>query len=133
MLFRSVGESQATSVEVNPGSQYVSLVNNHTYGVVDYAYRVTGATSFATTDTLKLNFVGNTAAPGIVVYDGSPCATVVGPALRQAWFNAAPTDGTWQVGDIVWNTSATAGGTVGWICTTAGTPGTWKTFGAIAA
>lgn len=44
---------------------------------------------------------------------------------------AAPTTGTWQQGDIVWNSGATAGGFAGWICTTAGTPGTWKTFGVI--
>lgn len=25
----------------------------------------------------------------------------------------------------------TAGGVMGWVCTTAGSPGTWKTFGAI--
>lgn len=46
---------------------------------------------------------------------------------------AAPTTGTWQVGDIVWNTAPAAGGTLGWVCVTAGTPGTWKTFGTIAA
>jgi hypothetical protein len=46
---------------------------------------------------------------------------------------SAPTTGTWQQGDIVWNVFATAGGFAGWICTTAGTPGTWKTFGVIAA
>lgn len=45
--------------------------------------------------------------------------------------SAAPTVGTWKRGDIVWNTSATAGGYAGWICVTAGTPGTWKTFGVI--
>lgn len=127
----SVGESQATSVEISPNAEYISLVNNHTYGVIDYAYRVTGASSFATTDTLKMNFVGNTAEPGIVVYDGSPCATIVGPGLRHIWFTTAPTAGTWAVGDIVWNTGVTAGGFVGWVCTTAGTPGTWKTFGAV--
>jgi Pectate lyase superfamily protein len=44
----------------------------------------------------------------------------------------APAGGTWRVGDIVWNTAPTAGGNAGWICITAGTPGTWKTFGAIA-
>jgi hypothetical protein len=46
--------------------------------------------------------------------------------------DAAPTTGTWKRGDIVWNTEPSAGGTAGWICTTAGTPGTWKTFGDIA-
>jgi hypothetical protein len=44
---------------------------------------------------------------------------------------AAPVAGTWAVGDIVWNTAPTAGGFIGWTCTTAGTPGTWKTFGAV--
>jgi len=39
----------------------------------------------------------------------------------------------WKQGDIVFNTAPTAGGSVGWVCTTGGTPGTWKTFGAIAA
>ena len=47
--------------------------------------------------------------------------------------SAAPTVGTWARGDIVWHSEPSAGGTVGWVCTTAGTPGTWKTFGNIAA
>lgn len=37
-----------------------------------------------------------------------------------------------EVGDICYNTSPSAGGAIGWVCTTAGTPGTWKEFGAIA-
>lgn len=45
--------------------------------------------------------------------------------------NAAPVSGTYNRGDIVWNTLPTAGGTVGFICVTAGSPGTWKTFGSI--
>lgn len=45
----------------------------------------------------------------------------------------APTTGTWEVGDIVWNSAPAASGFIGWVCTTAGTPGTWKTFGAITA
>lgn len=50
----------------------------------------------------------------------------------QAWQitrSAIPTAGTWKVGDIVWNSAPTAGGNIGWICTTAGTPGTWTPFG----
>jgi hypothetical protein len=47
---------------------------------------------------------------------------------------AAPTTGTWVVGDKVWHSAPVAGGAgIGWVCTTAGTPGTWKTFGAISA
>lgn len=59
--------------------------------------------------------------------------TYVAP-LNTAWRTgtAAPASGTFAVGDVVWNTAPAAGGTMGWVCTTAGTPGTWKTFGAIA-
>lgn len=46
---------------------------------------------------------------------------------------AAPVAGTWAQGDIVYNSAPSAGGNVGWVCTSAGTPGTWKTFGTIAA
>lgn len=45
--------------------------------------------------------------------------------------SAAPASGTWRVNDIVYDSSVTAGENIGWICTTAGTPGTWKEFGII--
>jgi len=47
------------------------------------------------------------------------------------WDNSAPALGTWQQGDIVFNTGATAEGKVGWVCVSGGTPGTWKPFGVI--
>jgi hypothetical protein len=46
---------------------------------------------------------------------------------------AAPTTGSWRVGDVVWNSAPSAGGTPGWVCTTAGTPGTWKAMSNVAA
>ena len=46
---------------------------------------------------------------------------------------AAPTTGTYAIGDQLINTAPAASGNIGWVCTTAGTPGTWKTFGAISA
>lgn len=46
---------------------------------------------------------------------------------------AAPTTGTNKVGDVVMHKTPAAAGNIGWVCTTAGTPGTWKTWGAIAA
>lgn len=50
---------------------------------------------------------------------------------RRLFKTAIPTTGTWAVGDIAYNTVPTAGGFIGWVCVTAGTPGTWKTFGPI--
>lgn len=45
---------------------------------------------------------------------------------------AAPTTGTWGLGDIAWEDTPTSGGYVGYVCTAAGTPGTWRGFGLIA-
>lgn len=45
--------------------------------------------------------------------------------------DAAPTTGTWGVGDIVFDNAPVAGGFIGWVCVTAGAPGTWQTWGAI--
>lgn len=44
-----------------------------------------------------------------------------------------PTTGSWNRGDMMFNQNATAGGKIGWICVSGGTPGTWKTFGSISA
>ena len=52
---------------------------------------------------------------------------------RQVRRGAAPTTGAWNQGDIAFSTVPAAGGFIGWVCTTSGTPGTWKTFGAITA
>ena len=57
-----------------------------------------------------------------------------GGALAGRYYStAAPTTGNWARGDIVYNSAPSAGGTIGWVCVSAGTPGTWKTWGSIAA
>jgi hypothetical protein len=43
--------------------------------------------------------------------------------LVQVRYTGIPTDGTWRVGDIVWNSNPSVGQPIGWICTTAGGPG----------
>ncbi|MEK9693571.1 MAG: hypothetical protein VW235_11645, partial [Rhodospirillaceae bacterium] len=45
--------------------------------------------------------------------------------------NSAPDAGSYQKGDIVWNTDPKPTGFVGWVCVRDGTPGTWKPFGKI--
>jgi hypothetical protein len=55
---------------------------------------------------------------------------VSAPSNRGA---AAPTAGKWYAGDIVWNTLPSPTAYAGWVCTAAGTPGTWKGFGQIQA
>lgn len=52
-------------------------------------------------------------------------------SVKHMYGTALPTAGTYGKGDIIWNTNPVAGGTVGWVCTAAGSPGTWKSFGTI--
>jgi hypothetical protein len=57
---------------------------------------------------------------------------VLSPAQRSILTaSAAPTTGTWKVADIVYNSAPTATSQMGWVNTTAGTPGTWTVFGQI--
>ena len=42
---------------------------------------------------------------------------------------AAPTTGTYKLHDVVYNSEMGAGEAAGWVCTVAGTPGTWVAFG----
>jgi len=52
---------------------------------------------------------------------------------REFYGSAAPTSGYYVRGDKVYDDTPSASGTMGWVCVTAGSPGTWKTFGAISA
>lgn len=54
-------------------------------------------------------------------------------ALNPREFHAAgpPSAGSFHAGDRVWNTAPSSGVPVGWVCTVAGTPGTWSPFAVI--
>lgn len=45
--------------------------------------------------------------------------------------SSAPSNGSYRLGDIIWNSNPKPTGHVGWICVKEGTPGVWKTFGPI--
>lgn len=45
--------------------------------------------------------------------------------------NATPTTGYWSVGDKVDRDTVVSGGQEGWVCTVAGSPGTWNGYGSI--
>jgi hypothetical protein len=45
----------------------------------------------------------------------------------------APLDGSYKLGDIVWNTVPRPTGYIGWVCVREGTPGEWSPFGLIQA
>lgn len=49
----------------------------------------------------------------------------------RATSTVVPSSGSALQGDIVFNGSPSAGGFIGWTCTTAGSPGTWQEFGLV--
>ena len=90
--------------------------------------------------SIEIIVVGGTSTSldliSLEIYADTPVTTYLSvPEMRSRdkLGTAAPSAGTWVQGDVVWNATPSAGGTMGWVCTTGGTPGTWKTFGAIAA
>ena len=60
----------------------------------------------------------------------SPAGTFI-PLTNWTFGTAPPVTLQHNVGDIVWNTSPTPGGNLGWICVTGGVPGLWEAFGFI--
>lgn len=120
-------------------------------GVPVRVYVAGGSTASGTLSSFNINILDTS---GATVYIGKAQFNIgddVGgaPALSNimqthrynsgfAWgdvgvHTAAPTLGTFKRGDVVFHRTPSASGNVGWICTTAGTPGTWKTWGTIAA
>lgn len=74
-------------------------------------------------------------AVGVKVPDPAVDLHVNGPVRLnghiQLYATSAPSEGTYTVGDIVWNSNPRVGSTVGWVCTRAGNPGQWNPFGEI--
>lgn len=60
-----------------------------------------------------------------------PNGFCMGMTHYQTVGTAAPTTGTWDRGNIVWNEQPASGQPIGWVCIDGGTPGTWSTFGII--
>lgn len=70
---------------------------------------------------------------GVIVTDRRPIEKLPLGDIHIWYDNAAPTAGRHVQGEIVYYKYPAAGGHMGVVCTATGTPGTWKTFGAITA
>jgi len=134
----------------------VTVTNNNVTNVVTYGvlvlsglrlYTVTGNTFNTITGSGRGVYVPATRTAAIIT--GNTATGVAAPTFinspsgdvsefANSWNAthyyqnaAAPTTGTWKAGDIAWDLTPSAAGRIGWVCVTAGTPGTWKAFGAI--
>ena len=106
-----------------------------------YGVRLDTVTSFAESsiaDNWYVGCVSNRGTIDNIAMRGEAVISVGSTRTQTArtkvlWGDGAPTAGNWGVGDIVYALTPTASGFIGWVCVTAGTPGTWKTFGPISA
>lgn len=102
------------------GSTFQSKLKGNSYiqDSASYAQRgvvETGAADFNTASDEKFQSVGNAYVT----------ANTVSFMHRKEFGYAAPTTGTWRVGDVIFNHAVGLNAPVSWICTTAGSPGTW--------
>lgn len=101
-------------------------------GVVDGAASLGGVNAPSPSEALfsnvrRINTSGTPTLPARRYSHISATGNVI------TWGTAAPTTGAWNVGDQCANSAPAAGGPPGWVCTTAGTPGTWKAMANVAA
>ena len=116
-------------------SSYTSVIDNK---IISSATTKTQAGIYI--ESGVKNFVdGNTIrGVGVRALNFAVAPQVLGQNIYSGGFNSVngtypPATETWVAGDRIYHANPTAGGFIGWVCTTAGTPGTWKTFGAISA
>ena len=113
---------------VNIGNSVDGIVisNNEFYDAVDGAIFMSDfGGSFD--NVVSANYF----ASGITTRVSSAHSSTTIAGNTVGYSSAAPTTGTFRQGDIFFNTGAASAGYAGWICTVAGTPGTWNTFGVI--
>lgn len=87
-----------------------------------------GIVSYLAASDLAFASLVSTYSNALTVNDQSIYATLTFtnvdmPALKIG--TAIPATGKWARGAIIWNSTPTVGATPGWVCVTAGTPGTW--------
>ncbi len=130
---------QLRGVKVESGAVYASIRNCYVQSMLagSAAFVLAGASDFGSV----WEFQGNSSAAGLAHRAGLTHIPV------RRWVNgsdivntelvtsagAAPAAGAWKRGDRCYYEDPSASGFIGEVCTTAGTPGTWKTFAPISA
>lgn len=125
--FGESGETQLYSARVESTTTNVVITGNSTGHLLagGIAYSIGASTDY----TINAMGHNNTAASGITMHGGAPIFYYDNAGKRKFKGTAAPASGTWAVGDTVINNAPSVDGNnmfiEGWICTVAGTPGTW--------
>ena len=84
-------------------------------------------------DLILLDFDYSPVADFYASQQRNPTTPIYGRGRRQLYGAQSPASADMSdkflVGDVCWNSGATSGADLGWVCTAEGTPGTWTKFG----
>jgi hypothetical protein len=118
-------------------SRYGININYMTNGVINGNLTQGFTTSSYKFDTTISNIIlqspisDATNESGLYVFGASITGAITGQNVVSTF--GAATTGYWYQGSTFINQLPTAGGYLGYVCTATGSPGTWKTYGAISA
>ncbi|MBP3887759.1 MAG: right-handed parallel beta-helix repeat-containing protein [Cellulosilyticum sp.] len=100
----------------------VEVLNNVIKGASSFSIREISATSITCCEG---NSIDGATLPSPIIAKGETLARYTN--------SSEPSTGSHIKGEIVYNSNPSAGGNIGWVCVTSGSPGTWKAFGSIEA
>lgn len=121
-------ESYATAINIASTSPQALIYGNY--------FKSTNGSAFG----IRQNGIGasiignefNISVPVNPIGGGVRSSYIGNSNFAESFGSAAPTTGAWLRGDKIYNTNIGSGATptvVGWVCVTAGSPGTWSTIG----
>jgi hypothetical protein len=127
----SIGNFSVTDHEIS-GYEDIKITRNDTTEITVGSNIVIGNTA---NKDRTISVYGKMAV-GVAVPDSDVALTVAGSVSfdnkKFTVGTAIPTEGTFNKGDIVWNTNPKATDYIGWVCVVEGAPGVWLPFGSIA-
>tara|TARA_B110000503_G_scaffold112343_1_gene168338 strand:+ start:1380 stop:2489 length:1110 start_codon:yes stop_codon:yes gene_type:complete len=92
----------------------------------------TGNITLGTSVETKISVIGKL---GVNVKNPDCDIVTAGPVKfqgkKQEVGHSIPSNGSYKLGDLVWNDTPRPTGYIGWVCVREGTPGEWKPFGQI--
>lgn len=102
-----------------------TLTNNHSFGLSFNAASAAPSGFYGRHNVGGNIYDGNLSGPVNLANAFHEPSSFTSTVFRETFGTAAPTTGTWAAGDRCWNVAPASGSPVGWMCTAAGTPGTW--------
>ena len=104
---------------------YSAKNGNNALAFVEPSNKFIGCDSTSISTTVDAN-------PSVVIGEVSG-VDATGVANVNLRVTTPPSSESYQIGDTVTHPSPSAGGSIGFVCTTTGSPGVWKSYGAISA